>query len=121
MTHIVSRVLVIAAALACTSGSICNWAGTTKITFSNQGRDPIHVQGARVAIGESKVVYRLNNGNGQHLSLGRNDINLGKLWVYQSNEEQVAHTATITMTEPVYFQFEFSCNNPEVTVEYQRP
>ena len=96
-----------------------------RVKLLNSGRDPIHFGSHRVAQGQTETVAFVG---GQYervveLSMTRNDINLGKLKLTEvTRATHRDHGALITMTEPVYFDFQFVCDEPSrVSVEYIKP
>lgn len=117
------RIVLLAAAFFTMMYSNCSFdVGTTRIWFQNNGLDPIHVGGRRVGQGATGEISTIENGMGVIESLKRENIDLGTITITQSNgSPDESYTATITMTEPTYFDFHFSSDNPDVGVSYSRP
>ena len=126
MIRITVRIVLLAAVFFTPANAIrgCSFdMGKTTIYFTNMGLDPIHVGRVRVGQNETREIADVENGGmGFTEALTRENINLGTISVWQRNSNSGEYyTATITMTEPTYFDFHFSSNNPDVEVTYSGP
>ena len=129
-TGVLLRPLLAASLVAIVLGSGCELFGVQPgwhIHLQNSGRDPIHVAGHKVAQNQRVFIDAIGHSATQtrDYNLSRNDINLGKLRVTvlcPSGEDRSGERVTITMTEPVYFDFRFEVDRSAVIeATYIRP
>ncbi|MBM3314020.1 hypothetical protein FJY70_05470 [candidate division WOR-3 bacterium] len=96
-----------------------------RVKLYNSGRDPIHVAGTRIAQGMTETIGFVGGEYGEdiELSMSRMDINLGKIKLTEVMTAKNRDVGVIiTMTEPVYFDFQFECDKPDrVSVQYIKP
>lgn len=90
------------------------------VYLTNNGRDPVHINGARVAPGETKTIVVIESFENVQPSITRSDINLGTLHISYLPDEELKENraATIVMEEPVYFDLNFSTDSPYISVSY---
>lgn len=94
------------------------------VSFSNLGRDPIHILGTRFPQNEVKHLTDIGGDyiDEVELELSRMDIDLGKLRVTAVTKPSGKERITVTMTEPTYFDLVFTSSDPsKVAVSYIRP
>lgn len=124
------RPLLAASLIAVVLGSGCELFGHRpgwQVYLLNSGRDPIHIAGRKVAQSQRVFLDAMGRTNTEteEYDLSRNDINLGKLRVsvlIPSGDYNTGEPVTITMTEPVYFDFRFEVDRPAVVeATYIRP
>jgi hypothetical protein len=124
------RPLLAASLVAVVLGSGCELFGFQPgwhIHLQNSGRDPIHVAGRKVAQNQRVFIDAIGRGSTGtwEYNLSRNDIDLGKLSVtvlIPSGDDRSGDPVTITMTEPVYFDFRFEVDRSAVVeATYIRP
>jgi hypothetical protein len=124
------RPLLAASLVAVLLGSGCELFGVLPgwhVHLQNSGRDPIHIAGRKVAQNQRVFIDAIGHGitGSWEYDLSRNDINLGKLRVTvlnPSGDDRSGEAVTITMTEPVYFDFRFEVDRCAVIeATYIRP
>jgi hypothetical protein len=93
------------------------------VSLTNNGRDPVHINGTRVAPGETKTIVVIESFESRNCSITRSDINLGTLNISYLLDEKLEEnrTATIAMEEPVYFDLRFTTNSSDIAVSYTAP